>query len=125
MSAGDSQSPLLGWERGLLCRHHFHVGVASCALRPWADDDLHILIEGVEDAKEAFGGKSRVTAVEQLGDIGLFEAQTVGGLNLGQGKPLDLEENQARQFRLNGEVGGIGQCQVGKDIALAGVDGWD
>jgi len=59
-------------------------------------DDLHVLIEGYEKAQKALHGELAEVAAQQLGDIGLADAEQGGGLNLFQAAlfqdRIDLED---------------------------------
>jgi len=47
-------------------------------------DDVHVLIEGDEEAQKALHGKLAEIAAQHLGDIGLSDAEKGGSLNLFQ-----------------------------------------
>jgi hypothetical protein len=52
-------------------------------------DDLHVLVEGDQEAQKALDGKLAEVAAQHLGDIGLADAEQGGGLDLFEAALLD------------------------------------
>jgi hypothetical protein len=93
--------------------------VASIPVR--LHDDLHILIERNEEAQQALNGKLPEFATQHLGDVGLFDPEKIGGLNLFQAANfhdlIDLE-NELRLYQVRF---GIRHADILEDIPAPGL----
>jgi len=90
-------------------------------MRP--QDNLHIDLEFVKKSDQPIRRESRVPAVDEFGDVRLFESESCGGLHLSQPQFLNAIANLSGQLGFETQVLGVRQTQVGKNIAAPLEDG--
>jgi len=84
-----------------------------------ADGDLDVLAEGGEELHEAADAEVSGTIAHEEGDLGLLDAEDFGDFDLGQAAVLE------DGIDLQGELGfeellfGIGEAEIGEDVAAA------
>ncbi len=85
----------------------------------WLDDDLDILIERHEKARKAFDGKPPELAAQQLGHIGLADAEQTGGIGLFQAALLHERVNLEDELRLDHVLPRIRQAEIPEHVPAA------
>jgi hypothetical protein len=88
----------------------------GCATR-WADDDLHITAKASQTIEQLGFADAPELAAQNLGELGLRDAQYVGGLLLAPTTRLDDLVDLADELRFYQHFVGVGKTQVGIDIA--------
>jgi hypothetical protein len=82
-------------------------------------DDVYVVIEGDEEVQKALDGELAEVAAQQLGDIGLADAEQGGGLDLFEAAlfhdRVDLED----QLRLDQVLFGVGQAEIFEHVAAS------
>jgi hypothetical protein len=89
-------------------------GVASAPVR--LHDDLNILIERNEEAQKALNRKLPEFAPQHLGDIGLFDPEKIGSLNLLQPAIFHDRVDLENELRLDQVFFGIRDADILEDI---------
>jgi len=82
-------------------------------------DDLHVLIEGDEEAQKALHGELAEVAAQHPGDIGLPGAEQGGGLDLFQAALFHDRIDLENQLCLDQVLFGVGQAEVFEDVAAS------
>jgi len=90
-------------------------------MRP--QDNLHIDLEFVKKSDQPIRRESRMPAVDEFGDVRLFESESCGGLHLSQPQFLNAIANLSGQLGFETQILGVRQTQVGKNIAASLEDG--
>jgi hypothetical protein len=92
--------------------------VVSAPMR--LDDDLDILIERHQKAQKALNGKLPEFASQHLGNVGLFDAEKVGSLNLLQAAIFHDRVDFENELRLDQVLFGIRHADVFEHIPAPG-----
>ena len=74
-------------------------------MRP--QDNLHIDLEFVKKSDQPIRRESRVPAVDEFGDVRLFESESCGGLHLSQPQFLNAIANLSGQLGFETQVLGV------------------
>jgi hypothetical protein len=83
-------------------------------------DDLDILIERHQKAQKALNGKLPEIAAQHLGDVGLFDPEKIGSLNLFQAAIFHDCVDFENELRLNQVLCGVRHADVFEDIPAPG-----
>jgi hypothetical protein len=93
------------------------VGVFSVVVGLY--DDLHVLIEGDEEAQKALDGKLAEVASQHLGDIRLADAEQGGGFDLFQGTLFHDRIDLENQLCFDKVLFGVRQAEVLEHVAAS------
>jgi hypothetical protein len=96
-------------------------GLACFTVR--SGGDFHILIEHGEHAHQSFHGKALVVAPQNVREVGLLDADQLGGGDLRQLPGLDEPVKLHDQGGLELMFLGVGKAEVSKDIAASDLVG--
>ena len=94
----------------------------ACGFAAGTDFDDHVVFEGGGEVHQAFDGEAFELVALQRGDFRLVDAEDAGDFGLGEfvlGENLVDDEAEAE---LGAEFFGVGQAEVGKDVAGAWYD---
>jgi hypothetical protein len=84
------------------------------------DYDFHILVESDEEAQQALHGKLPELAAQHFGDVGLFDAEEIGGFGLLQAaffhEAVDLEH----ELRLDQVLLRVRHAQILEHVPASG-----
>ena len=105
--------------RSLLCCHASARWLLAMAVGP--HDDLHVAAECVQEPKQPVDRETRELATHQGRDLGLVDTEDDGGLGLGQLSFGDHVSDSLNQLGLGQALLGVGNFEVGKDIAATGL----
>src|SRR2546425_1137304 len=81
--------------------------------------DLHVLAESGEKVHEALGGKGAGPIAHQGRDMRLLNAENLAGIGLLEAPFFDEAVNLKREPRFQELLLGMGQTEVGKNVAAA------
>ena len=73
----------------------------------WPQDNLHIDLEFVKEGDQPVRRESGVPAVDEFGDVRLFESESCGGLHLSQPQFLNAIANLSGQLGFETQVLGV------------------
>ena len=82
-----------------------------------SQDNLYIDLQLAKKSDQPIRRESRVPAVDELGDVRLFESEPRGGLHLSQPQFLNAIANLSGQLGFETQILGVRQTQIGKNIA--------
>src|SRR6266702_3858713 len=89
----------------------------ACGFAAGADFDDYVVFEGGGKVHEALDGEAFEFVALEGGDLGLVDAEDVGGLCLGEfASDEDFVDHDA-EAEFGVEFLGVGQAEVGKDVA--------
>jgi hypothetical protein len=81
------------------------------------DDDVHILIEGYEEAEQALDGELAEVATKHLGNIGLTDAEQGGGIDLLEAAMFQDVSDPDNQFGFDQVFLGVRQAKIVEHVA--------
>jgi hypothetical protein len=95
----------------------------ACEFEVGPQDNLHIDLQLAKKSDQPIRRESRVSTVDEFGDVRLFESESCGGLHLSQPQFLNAIANLSGQLGFETQILGVRQTQIGKNIAAPLEDG--
>ena len=102
----------------LRCADYQDAG-GACGFAAGANLDDDIVFEGSGEVHQALDGEAFEFVALQRGDFRLVDTEDAGGLGLGEFALGEDFVDQEAEAELGAEFFGVGQAEVGKDVAAA------